>query len=149
MADDWEGIQTGQLIDLIKTLIRKIVLSKNEIRITFSRVAIVESLMENELTDTDSGALGRTADEYVVTVPASLKRCGLETRLVIPGEMEPQAHTRTVQAMQNALGKALAWNQTLITTTDSSMTELGRQEGVTQQYVSPRSSNSLSCPLTS
>jgi site-specific DNA recombinase len=135
LVDGWERFHSSQIIDLIKTLIRKIVLSKEQVRITRSRVALVESLMGNKLTDTDSNALHQAPDEYVVTIPVNLKRCGLETRLIIPGEMASQAHARTATAVQDALAKALAWNQALITGTASSMTELGKQEGVTQQYI--------------
>ena len=86
----------------------------------------VEYVVENETPP---------PDDHVVTIPAHLKRCGIETRLVIPGIVEARAHDKTIRAMQNALRKALTWNQALITGTVSSMTELAKQEGLTQRYI--------------
>jgi site-specific DNA recombinase len=75
------------------------------------------------------------SDTYEVSVPMHLKRCGIETRLIIPaGECAP-AHQRSITAIQEALAKALAWNQALLTGTVSSMTVLAKQEGVTQRYI--------------
>ena len=65
-----------------------------------------------------------------------MKRCGIETKLVIPGDVESRAHIKTIQAIQNALGKALKWNEALITGTVTSMTELAKLEGVSQRYIS-------------
>ena len=45
------------------------------------------------------------------------------------------AHPSTVQAMQNAVAKALAWNDALINGQVSSMTELAKQENVVPQFI--------------
>ena len=50
-------------------------------------------------------------------------------------QVEARAHGKTILAVQKALGMALTWNQALITGAASSMTQLAKQDGVTQQYV--------------
>ena len=45
------------------------------------------------------------------------------------------AHHSSVIAIQNALAKALEWNQMLITGLVPSMSELARQNNVTQRYI--------------
>jgi hypothetical protein len=52
---------------------------------------------------------------YQVNIPAALKRCGIETKLIIFGEDTPQAHPNSVKAIQGALAKALVWNLALVT----------------------------------
>ena len=74
---------------------------------------------------------------YEATLPVRLKRCGIETRLVVPNGDEPdtQAHPTTVQAIQQALAKALKWYQALLDGSAQSMTELARQNNVIQRYI--------------
>ena len=71
----------------------------------------------------------------MVSVPAQLKRCGIETRLIVPGLEQPRAHERTVRAIQGALRKALNWNQALMSGKTTSMTELARIEDVSPRQI--------------
>lgn len=80
-------------------------------------------------------AASNDADCYRTTVPVTLKRYGLQTRLVIPGKQSPPAYAETVRAIQDALGKALDWNQLLINSEVETMAALAKQEGVTQRYI--------------
>ena len=74
-------------------------------------------------------------DAYEAIVPVRLKRCGVETRLIVPnGEVVP-AHHSSIEAIRGALTKALGWNEALISGTASSMTELAKREKVTQRYI--------------
>ncbi|MGB5427166.1 MAG: hypothetical protein WBN95_10275 [Gammaproteobacteria bacterium] len=76
-----------------------------------------------------------TGDEYQVSVPVHLKRCGIETRFVIPGTDTAPAHHSSVQAIQEALVKALNWNEALMCSSVSSVSALAKREGVTQRYI--------------
>jgi site-specific DNA recombinase len=64
-----------------------------------------------------------------------LKRCGIETRLAIPAGKPAPAHHRSITAIQEALAKALTWNQALLTGSVSSLTAVAKQEGVSQRYI--------------
>ena len=72
---------------------------------------------------------------YDITIPANLKRCGIETKLVIAGSTEEIAHVQTVKAIQDALVKALSWNNVLINDKSTSMQKIVKEEGVTQRYI--------------
>lgn len=66
-----------------------------------------------------------------------LKRCGIETKLVIPSE-DPSstlAHHTTIRTVRQAVIKALAWNQALIDGSATSMTKLAIRHHVTQRYI--------------
>ena len=62
---------------------------------------------------------------------------GIETKLVVPKDSESDtlAHPTTVYAIQQALAKALNWNQALLDGSAQSMTDLARKNKVTQRYV--------------
>jgi hypothetical protein len=72
------------------------------------------------------------------TVPVSLKRSGIETRLVIPSAPPPPVHTSSVTALREAVEKALRWNQALLTDPAVSTYTLAKAEGVTQRFVAQR-----------
>ena len=138
LADNWDTLPLGDQIDLIKRFIRRVIVSRNELRLTIS-IAHVAA----ELLDADTGKLGPDAeisklDDYEAALPVHLKRCGIETRLIVPNDNEhdiPAAHPTTVQAIQQGLAKALNWNQALLDGSAQSMTDLARQNNVTQRYI--------------
>jgi len=133
LADNWEQQEPQVQIQALQTIIQKIVVSQNRIDISFQRVAITNTLLSDESTlDISNGAQN---DIYMVSVPAQLKRCGIETRLIVPGLEQPRAHERTVRAIQGALRKALNWNQALMSGKTTSMTELARIEDVSPRQI--------------
>ena len=74
-------------------------------------------------------------DEYRISPSVHLKRCGIETRFVVPNNDTAPAHHALIQAIQEALVKALNWNDALMCNTVSSMNTLAKREGVTQRYI--------------
>jgi len=82
------------------------------------------------------GQASDSGDLYEINIPAGLKRCGIETKLIISESTPQDVHDKTRQALQSALAKALDWNQQLISGDASSMATLAKREGVTQRYIS-------------
>ncbi len=78
---------------------------------------------------------GQIDDEFILSIPTRLKRCGHESKLIIGDEYINGSNPTTVLAIQNALKKALTWNQALITGQISNMKHLAKQEKVTQRYI--------------
>lgn len=76
-------------------------------------------------------------DEYQISLPVSLRRCGIETRLFVPNGDTGPAHHASTRAIQEALVKALTWNDELMSGKVSSMNQLAKREGVTQRYIAP------------
>ncbi len=70
-----------------------------------------------------------------MSLPVSLRRCGIETRLVVPNGDTGPAHHASTRAIQEGLAKALTWNDDLMSGKVSSMNQLAKREGVTQRYV--------------
>ena len=110
----------------------QITLSKDAIRITFSRSALRAAFLSGVNIKAECSV---TVDAYEAVVPARLKRCGIETRLIIPSSKVVPAHSSSVDAIRGALSKALAWNDALVTGNVKSMTELATREKVTQRYI--------------
>lgn len=68
-------------------------------------------------------------------IKTALKRAGIETRLVIGKQDFAPASGPSIKAIQEALIKALQWNQELLDGSVPSMTALARKYHVTQRYI--------------
>jgi len=133
LADNWDRHPPRERIPFLQKIIQRIAISQNSIDIHYSRSGITGVCLQNvpdiEPCDDTSN------DIYQVSIPAQLKRCGIETKLIVSGTTLTEAHERTVRAIQDALRKAMNWNQALVTGKVATMTELARAEGVTQRYI--------------
>ena len=133
LSTTWTEISTHQRYDTIKKWVKRVTVGRQEVKLTVSKVALLKSLLPNYVQTAVDDHL---SDKYVMSIPVHLKRCSIETKLVIPnGETPAFAHHSSVIAIQNALAKALEWNQMLITGLVPSMSELARQNNVTQRYI--------------
>ena len=129
----WAEIAMSQRLDYINKWVKRVMIDRQEVKLTVSKVALLKSLLPNYVQTAVDDHL---SDEHVMSIPVHLKRCGIETKLVIPNGKAPAfAHQSSVIAIQNALAKALDWNQMLITGLVPSMSELARQNNVTQRYI--------------
>lgn len=72
---------------------------------------------------------------YDLQIPATLSRRGLEPRRVVAGTNEANGHPRSVNALRDALEKALTWNEQLLGGQIASMAAIAKRESVTQRYV--------------
>lgn len=134
LSNTWAELSQPQLQNYFKQWINTITVGREEISMVISKVALFKMLLPN---NSQTGEVNdHLSEEYLILIPVQLKRCGIETKLVIPnGESPSVAHPSSVTAIQNALAKALEWNQALITGSVSSMDELARQNNVTQRYI--------------
>ena len=49
-------------------------------------------------------------NDVLFSIPTKLKRCGIETKLLLESGRPTKANKKTVKAIQNAVTNALAWN---------------------------------------
>ena len=83
MTDNWDDESPGKQIEKLRKIIQRITISRHQICIDYSKCALTGLLLKRAGIPDDQ--TGTDTDNYRVNVPTSLKRCGLETRLIIPG----------------------------------------------------------------
>ena len=98
-----------------------------------SRSGLVGCLLDNDKAI--ERRIDLKSDDYVVTIPAKLNRCGIETKLIIDNHRFEPPHERTVKALQDALRHGLQWHQALVSGNVSAMAEIAKQEQVTPRYI--------------
>ena len=115
------------------SFVRRIIVGRTELRVTVSRRSFVTLLLDDPASaDNTTHALD---DDHEMLIPVSLKRCGIEMKLIVPNGEQPNAHPITTRALQDALRKAIIWNQALVTGQVTAMKELAKQEHVTPPYI--------------
>ena len=74
-------------------------------------------------------------NEWIITVSAIFKRCGIETKLILSSGKGEQPHARTLNALQEALRKALQWQLAFTSVEIPSLAAIARQEHVSQRRI--------------
>lgn len=124
---------THELIRKINVLIQRVELSNSELTIYLNTVGVLKLLPPGAI-DIEADALN--SETVVRRLPISLKRCGMEAKLILGKKDNQHAAPNTVKAIQKAVYKALEWSDALLSGKAKTLTELAKKEGVTQRYLS-------------
>lgn len=125
---------TIQKFEFCNQILNRAVLSRDHIECHFNIPALIEGLIP---TETDATVEGKQrANNFSVTTPVQVKRCGLETRLVSGDRIDEGTHAGSIKAIRAALKNALRWNQALLERKVSTLTELARSENLDQRHLS-------------
>lgn len=127
---NWKNLAISKKINQLNIIIQKIQVGCEGINITLSRAGMTKCLLSENFDNEKY-----KNHEYIIVIPAKLKRCSHETKLIIGEKYTDKTNSNSVLAIQNALKKALIWNQVLITGQVSGMKALAKQEKVTQRYI--------------
>ena len=130
LKNGWEKLNAQQQIAHLAAMIRKVSLSRTAMTIEYSISGIVNQLLEH--------ANYQEELLYSKEIPLSLKRCGVETKLVVENQTNQklQPHADTVRAIQEAVQKGMLWNQLLISGKAESVKEIANANQVGDRYVS-------------
>jgi hypothetical protein len=132
----------SEQILLLKQTIHRITIGKRELTIVFSRTGLREIIHPAD-PKYQMDEPHAQHDEVVIKKSVYMKRCGIETKLIVSEETTAPAHPETVQAIQKALAKALAWNEGLVSGEIESMKAIAEQENILTYVISRREGNYL------
>ncbi|HIF51319.1 MAG TPA: recombinase family protein [Thiotrichaceae bacterium] len=132
-ATNWDVLSPANKISCLKIITRKIMVGCKSIDITLSRAGMTEYLINSNSDNKTSNE--NVDDEFLLSIPTRLKHCNSESKLIIGDKYASDNNPTTICAIQNALKKALSWNQALTTGEVSNMAQLAKQENVTQRYI--------------
>jgi len=137
LCASWDQHANSEQLALLRMMVYSITVSKEQVTIILSRSGMRAAIESG--SDEDGFEKPDTPDDRVEIVKSVfLKRCGIESKLVIADDDSSQAHPDTVRAIQNALSKALKWNEALMTGQVASISALAVEEEVVPQFIRRR-----------
>lgn len=123
LAKDWHERPISEQIPILNRCVTKVILSRNEVRVTIAEESLVR-LIIGEDESSSSSMVANPSSGLTLTQPVSLRRSGIESKLIYPAQPTPTVHHRSVKALQQALLNSLQWNEDLVTRNVRSVDEL-------------------------
>ena len=126
----------------LQSILARVTVCETDVQLSLGRHALRKALfsgLSGENLDVDNEPHADAAnvdDTLTIHIPARLKRCGMEMRLVIPvgGPIDPMP--RPDKTLIRALIRAHHWKEKLVSGKAPSIHALANQEGVSERYLS-------------
>ena len=140
-AERWQRMSASEQRAFIMGVVASVTVGGEEIRIVLRRSALRHALLGDESSmrtaSADRGQAGAPAngDELTLRVPARLKLCSGEMRLVIPPGHVRELRPRPNATLIKALARAYGWKEKLFSGQAPSIQTIAKAEGVTPRYV--------------
>ena len=131
LAQRWPELMPSQRKAIVQQLIRRIEVGRDALRLEL-RAGRLPRVLEPE---TDHRRPEPRADDHppmlILTVPARLKRAGMETKLLIDGTGEPRAPDRSLLRL---LAQAYRYRAMVLARGDQTITALAAEAGTSRSY---------------
>ena len=122
-------------ISFIRSIVRKIVVGPEKVTISFDRRAIVDALGTSaEKRAEKLAAPDGSNDDFTIEVPARLKRCGRQKRILITDRNDDGELSQVNESLVRALKQAFRWEQKV--RAGRSMEAIAKEEKIGRTYVS-------------
>ncbi len=141
-AERWPRMAASEQRAFILRVVASVTASEKEIQIVLHRNGLQDALLGDEPLIDMVGVPGSqagtpaTGEALILRVPARLKLCSGEMRLVIPPGQRQELQPRPNATLIKALTRAHRWKERLFTGEAPSTSAIAKEEGVTERYVS-------------
>ncbi len=127
---EWAPATVARALKLLPAIVKRIVVRDDSIEIGLSKHAIRESVAGR---DHSQPLNGEGKDELIVTVPATLRRCGGEVRLLLPAAQEQAP--RPEPPLVRAVARAHDWVNRILSGDIKNQRAIAAEAGLHQRYV--------------
>jgi hypothetical protein len=135
LAQRWPTLAPAARRGFVRAITRRVVVHADHVDIVLSpdrlRAALRTNPASTDLPDLNQLGLA----EVTLTVGARLKRCGGETKLIVPAAAPGTTPTRTNPTLIKALARAHSWVARLLSDEASSIRAIAQAERLSGRYV--------------
>lgn len=130
LATDWNQLTSQQKIKHLRSMIKRIKLSRTRVVIEYSVSGIANNLLDSSLYNENH--------IHESCIPVKIQRCGLEMRLIIEAKdkQKLKPHPDSFKAIQESVKNGVIWNQNLVEGKDSSIKQIAVENKLSEFYVS-------------
>jgi site-specific DNA recombinase len=135
LSERWDGLPAEQLHSLVRSILARVQVHSDRITLGFNVARLIAVLSEKEETQFDSAAAEEDGERHVttLTIPARLKRTGIEMRFIVAGaenSTPPNPSLVRLILRSQALGKRLFENGS------KGLDEIAREDKLNPSYAS-------------
>jgi site-specific DNA recombinase len=135
LAHRWPTLAPAALRGFVRTIINRVVVRTDHVEIVLSPDRLRTALRTGPAS-AEPADLNRTCRAAVtLTVDARLKRCGGETKLIVPARATGTTPPRPNPTLIKALARAHSWAASLLSGQASSIQAIAQAERLTERYV--------------
>jgi len=131
----WDATPSSQQIKILSKWLKTVIVSRTQITINITTLELFQWIL-NWRQDTNPFPINPQNNELILKIPAKLKRCGMETKLILEdNNRSADTHHASAQPLKVLMIRALQWNKALMTGSSSSMTDLAKTEGASPRHM--------------
>jgi site-specific DNA recombinase len=119
----------GERAKLVRRLVDKVVIDDKTIVIKVRRAAPLRGDVPSSVSEDPSDSA------VELTAAVTVKRPGVETKLVLPELAQQNQNSRCDPALIKAIARGRAWFEELATGRARSLQELAKRDGITRRYI--------------
>ena len=133
LAHAWPALVVSDRRSKLLDLVDRIVLKPDALEIRIHRYRLKSILADDQLETSESQTDSDTGPTLTFTIPARLKRAGVETRLIIDGD-DPAARRRSDHSLVRVLAQAHRYRKMALQSRGRSIAEMATEAGVGSSY---------------
>jgi site-specific DNA recombinase len=135
LADSWQDLDDERLRAILRAVVTRVQVHSDRVAVTLDQMGLAVWLNAKEDRRKSAHASGDDCERQqltVLTVPARLKRAGIEMRLVVENGSEP---ANVDPVMVRLLLRAQAIRARLLQNPGLTLKEIAAEEGISSSYV--------------
>jgi DNA invertase Pin-like site-specific DNA recombinase len=135
LARRWPTLAPAALRGFVRAITKRVVVHTDHLNIVLSPDRLRAALRTNPVSADPPDLDQPYRAEVTLTVDARLKRCGGETKLIVPAHAAGNTPPRPNPTLLKALARAHSWVTRLLSGQASSIRAIAQAEGLTARYV--------------
>ncbi|HEY0796305.1 MAG TPA: hypothetical protein VGD64_11035 [Acidisarcina sp.] len=132
------GGSSENLSELIDWIVGRVIVQHHSIKVELPRARTRDRLLGAEATTSTEGVRGLSPDQDQITlsIPAKLKCCKDQMRLIIPSQSGNSEAGRTVPSLIKAISRAQDWVQKIVSGEYKDQRAVAEANGLDERYIS-------------
>jgi hypothetical protein len=135
LAQRWPILAPAALRGFVRAITKRVIVRTDHVDIVLSPDRLRTALRTDPASADPPDLNQPCRAEVMLTVDAHLKRCGGETKLIVPAGAAGITPPRPNPALLKALARAHSWVARLLSGEASSIRAIAQAEGLTRRYV--------------
>jgi site-specific DNA recombinase len=138
LGEQWKNLKPVEQRQWLTSIIRRIEVGSDWVALGIRRQQLWSSLLTQSPTERKKGddRSAREDDVLRLTIPARLRRCGNEIRIIHHSAPHPTSISPHHATLLNAIARARGWYGQIESGGTGSMAAIARHEGLAARYVS-------------